>query len=118
VVLIRAGYVMRQVFGPAPVLIGPPGQKSLPIALPPEVQPPLMVLPEIPKRFPKKRGHAARPGTGPVGETCGSCAHYRSKRSNTRSYPKCELARAKWTSGSGTDIRKGDPACERWSAKS
>lgn len=26
-------------------------------------------------RFKPKRGHARPPGTGPIGETCGSCRH-------------------------------------------
>ena len=39
-------------------------------------QMPLMVLPESARKRVKMRGHAAIPGTGPEGETCGSCASY------------------------------------------
>lgn len=39
----------------------------------------LMVLPASvllhARRLSNKRGHAAPPGTGPEGETCGSCVH-------------------------------------------
>ena len=62
---------------------------------------------------PKIRGHAARPGTGPEGETCKSCKHY-TLRHFAGTYRKCGLTRAKWTGGAGTDIRAGDPACEKW----
>ena len=41
-------------------------------------QPDLMVLPASAlkaRRKSKKHGHAAMPGTGPSGETCGTCEH-------------------------------------------
>ena len=61
--------------------------------------------------------HAMPPGTGPEGETCGSCAHlYRKQRAKT--YLKCALTRAFWTGGGGTDVRKRDPACSKWEAQS
>lgn len=76
---------------------------------------PLMLLPAsallgitIPQR-----GHAARPGTGPEGETCGSCAHYSVQR-YSKTYRKCALTKAAWTHGPGTDIRAKDPACSKW----
>ena len=76
----------------------------------------LMVLPESAlkaRRLSKKHGHAAVPGTGPKGETCGSCVHlYRREMSKT--YLKCFLMRAYWTGGEGTDVRAGDAACRRW----
>lgn len=63
------------------------------------------------EREPKAaKGHAAPPGTGPAGKTCGDCKHCdyvkRSKR-----YFKCGLLRHAWTNGPGTDIRKRDAAC-------
>lgn len=62
-----------------------------------------------------KAGHAAPPGTGPEGETCGSCQHiYRRQMSKT--YIKCGLNRARWTGGTKTDIRAGDAACKFWEA--
>lgn len=78
----------------------------------------LMVLPASALARPKlskKHGHAALPGTGPEGERCGSCQHlYRLEMSKT--YLKCELMRAHWTGGYGTDVRAGDKACRRWEA--
>ena len=65
----------------------------------------------------KMRGHAMPPGTGPKDETCGSCQHYTSVQGGARTWPKCGLARARWTGGSGSDIRKKDPACSKWEPK-
>ena len=52
-------------------------------------------------------GYAADPGTGPAGETCGSCAHYEPGR-----FKKCGIGRK--SNGPGTDILKSAPACHRW----
>lgn len=61
------------------------------------------------------RGHVAPPGTGPAGETCGSCQHlFRNVMAKT--YLKCGLNRAKWTGGGKTDIRARDHACRQWEA--
>ena len=61
----------------------------------------------------KKTGHAWPPGTGPEGETCGSCKHlYRKLMSKT--YLKCDLMQAVWTGGGGTDVQAKDPACKKW----
>lgn len=74
---------------------------------------------EVPPSPPKvssagqAHGYAALPGTGPKGETCGSCAHlYRKHMAKT--YLKCELMAAKWTGGHGTDVLARSPACQRW----
>jgi DNA segregation ATPase FtsK/SpoIIIE-like protein len=58
--------------------------------------------------------YAATPGTGPDGETCGSCGHswYRER---TRRYWKCELV--KTTHGEATDIRVRTAACRLWIKK-
>lgn len=61
----------------------------------------------------KKSLHAAPPGTGPAGETCGSCAHYVRRRMGGI-YRKCGLCRSQWTNGPGTDIRAKDAACSKW----
>ncbi len=114
-VLMRSGYAMRCVHAGRAAA---PEQALLPMHLPVQIPAPLMALPESAGRFPKTRGHAARPGSGPAGETCGSCAQYRSVQGGARSHPKCELARSRWTHGPGSDIRKCDPACERRSSKS
>lgn len=61
----------------------------------------------------KKHGHAAPPGTGPKGETCGSCKNlYR--KSMGKTYLKCWLMKAVWTGGGGTDVRARDLACRKW----
>ena len=60
-----------------------------------------------------KNGYAAPPGTGPEGQACRDCAHKRSmqSRSGAKHYVKCELRRASWTHGEGTDILARSPAC-------
>jgi hypothetical protein len=62
------------------------------------------------------KGYAARPGTGPAGESCRTCKHlYRHEMANT--YFKCSLMRRIWTRGPGSDIRAKSPACARWEIK-
>lgn len=65
----------------------------------------------------KKTGHAGVSGQGPAGETCGGCEHYLRVQGGAGTFRKCALMRAKWTRGPGSDIRKSDPACQRWEAK-
>jgi len=62
------------------------------------------------KHYVQPRGYFQSPGTGPFGETCGSCKHI----SKDRRWAKCELARAKWTGGRGTDVLVRAPACYSW----
>lgn len=64
----------------------------------------------------KKHGHAAPIGTGPEGETCGSCEHLCRNRL-ARTYFKCWLRSATWTGGYGTDVRVRDAACAKWERK-
>ena len=80
---------------------------------------PLMVLPASAlnaRRLSKKHGHAALPGTGPKGETCGSCANL-SRKQMSKAYLKCALMSACWTGGEYTDVRARDAACRLWAAK-
>jgi hypothetical protein len=79
---------------------------------------PLMLLPASALRATTtpKRGHADRPGTGPDGETCGSCK-FLVKKQMAKAYTKCELTKKTWTGGGGSDIRHKDPACSFWFAK-
>jgi len=70
-------------------------------------------LPPITPR-PVVRGYARRPGTGPEGQTCGTCANVVCK-SYSRNYYKCGLV--KTTGGPATDIRLSSPACELWKKK-
>lgn len=74
-----------------------------------------VVVPERGKHYVQPRGYAAPPGTGPKGETCGSCAHHCALR-YAKNYHKCGLNRARWTGGRGTDILVRSPACSKWSA--
>lgn len=71
------------------------------------------VEPERGKNYVEPRGHADRPGTGPDGETCGTCGNATYKQMGKRYY-KCALLQRNWTSGRGTDIRLRDPACSQW----
>lgn len=64
-----------------------------------------------------KRGYAAPPGTGPAGETCRVCLHYRSVNGGSKTFPKCDLMKAVWTHGPGTDILARAPACREWVAR-
>ncbi|MFM7010621.1 MAG: hypothetical protein ACKO0Z_15050 [Betaproteobacteria bacterium] len=59
------------------------------------------------------KGHAGTPGNGPSEETCRTCQHYTLKVMST-TYRKCGLMKQYWTGGLKTDIRAGDPACEKW----
>lgn len=64
------------------------------------------------KHYVQPRGYAYSPGTGPEGETCGSC---RFKQPGRR-WNKCghEFARRKHTGGRGSDILTRSPACKYW----
>ena len=73
-----------------------------------------MLLPESAMPKPSPKGlYAARPGTGPEGETCKTCKHI-AYRFLARTYIKCGLMQGKWTGGGGTDIKARAPACSRW----
>ncbi len=63
-----------------------------------------------------KNGYAAPPGTGPAGETCGTCQHKHSMSSNSGSkrFIKCLAAQERWTHGEGSDILAKSPACRAW----
>lgn len=65
------------------------------------------------RRETKANGYAARPGTGPAGETCKTCAHA-CYHTMAKRYWKCGLMRQVWTGGPGTDIRLSSPACSFW----
>lgn len=60
-------------------------------------------------------GYAAKPGTGPAGETCNTCAHCRVRISRSaRRYYKCQLLMSHWTDGRATDVVLRSPACAKW----
>jgi hypothetical protein len=65
------------------------------------------------RKPPSPRGYFAAPGTGPAGETCGSC-RYHAIIEHANRYHKCDRMRLRWTGGPGTDIRVRSPACRGW----
>ncbi len=65
------------------------------------------------RKEPTPRGYAATPGTGPAGETCGSCAH-EAIVVHAKNYHKCDASQTKWTGGRATDILVRSPACAKW----
>lgn len=65
----------------------------------------------------RAKGYAARPGSGPVGETCRTCAHAKHIAYHRRTYIKCGANRAAWTHSVRTDIRLKSPACKKWEAQ-
>lgn len=68
------------------------------------------------RRGTRPGGYAAPPGTGPAGETCGTCLYlYRNRQA--RVYLKCRLMRRYWTGGPGSDVRAGSPACREWEGR-
>lgn len=60
----------------------------------------------------KRLAYPMPPGTGPEGETCGSCLHGCRVGHRTKKYWKCALM--KWSHSEATDIKKSSPACQRW----
>lgn len=80
----------------------------------PPVKTPLELKRERQRKASKPKGYAAPPGSGPPGETCGSCRHHY-KRQSAGVYHKCDLLKP--TKGPGTDIRVRSPACSRWEKK-
>lgn len=65
---------------------------------------------EIPK------GHAWTPGSGPAGETCGTCRHRRFFK-QSRAWYKCAKNESAWSHARHTDIRLRDAACKFWQAE-
>lgn len=64
---------------------------------------------------PRANGYAAMPGTGPQGESCGTCAHCRMRTIRSgRHYYKCALMLERWSSCRSTDVVLRSPACSRW----
>lgn len=63
------------------------------------------------KHYIKQAGYVAQPGTGPTGETCGTCEHMAGRGGR---YRKCQLNRARWTHGPKTDVLARSPACSKW----
>ena len=68
------------------------------------------------KHYVEPRGYYAPPGTGPAGESCGTCAHH-VIRCLSKKYHKCALAHALWTGGRASDILVRAAACKGWEGK-
>lgn len=62
----------------------------------------------------KNRATAAPVGTGPPSETCKTCRFYERITYHDKTYLKCDLTRAYWTHGPGSDIKAKYPACREW----
>ena len=69
------------------------------------------------KHFLKDMAHAAQPGSGQKGETCGTCKNRIRINYHNRTYNKCGLMKGSWTHGPGTDIRCKDNACKFWARR-
>ena len=69
-------------------------------------------------RSPKANGYAAPPGTGPNGETCGTCqhctVHEATRGPRTRRWYKCEVMVRNWTYSRGSDVLLTSPACRHF----
>lgn len=58
-----------------------------------------------------------RPGSGPEGQCCGTCLHFRrtgNSEGRGQKHFKCFKVRHLWTHGPATDIRFRWPACSQW----
>jgi hypothetical protein len=64
-------------------------------------------------KHPADRAHPYPPGSGPRGQSCGTCAKL-CARHFSKTYFKCHVLMGSWTSGRATDVRKKDPACLCW----
>lgn len=64
------------------------------------------------KHYIEPRGYNQPPGTGPAGETRGTCTHI----ARGRHFSKCSLSRGRWTHSRGTDVLVRAPACRKWEA--
>ena len=59
-------------------------------------------------------GYPSHPGSGPAGETCKTCAHYRRVQHGAGIYRKCAKLEHCWTHGQGPDIKASAAACKFW----
>lgn len=68
-------------------------------------------------RRPKRPATPFSIGTGPAGETCGTCADAVLRPLRSRNYWKCAAAKNAWTNSQNSDIRLKWPACRAWKPK-
>jgi hypothetical protein len=64
----------------------------------------------------RDKAHPYAPGTGPAGQTCGTCSKCIGRKF-AKTYYKCRVMMKFWTGGPGTDIRLKDAACRSWEAR-
>lgn len=70
-----------------------------------------------PSQFsPKPNGYAAAPGTGPSGESCGTCMHCRQRTARGKHFYKCARMAAAWGRDRASDIVLKSPACRHFEA--
>jgi hypothetical protein len=65
----------------------------------------------------RDRAHPYAPGSGPTGQTCGTCAKCIQRREYRRNFYKCRVMQKSWSRGPSTDIRLKDKACLAWEPK-
>lgn len=75
------------------------------------------VSPKRGKHYIEPKGYACSPGTGPSGETCGTCKHYLRMGRSKHRFAKCGRNRHGWTHSRRTDILAGARACKYWEKK-
>lgn len=63
---------------------------------------------------PLDKAHPYPMGSGPPGQSCGTCAKRVAFEYHNKTYFKCHVLKASWTHGAATDIRCKDPACRSW----
>ncbi len=62
-------------------------------------------------------GYAARPGTGPRGQRCNTCAHCLEVVQAAATVRKCQVTVRQWTPCHKTNIKPNAPACSEWVRK-
>jgi len=68
-------------------------------------------------KHPKRPCTPALIGSGPSGETCGSCKHCSQVQYHDKPYRKCDLVKVSWSHGTGSDIKTGWSACRCWESR-
>jgi len=62
----------------------------------------------------RDHSHPYACGTGPAGQTCGTCSKLCRVHYHDKTYRKCHVLMKHWSHGGATDIRRKDPACKSW----
>lgn len=65
----------------------------------------------------RAHGYAAKPGTGPRGQRCATCAYCLEVVQGVHRVRKCQVVVRKWTPGPETNIKHNAPACSEWARK-